>query len=207
MKQVRVVVQATDPLTAAGLAGSLDERAEIEVLPRTRAADADVFVVATDRTGSDTVALLRAADAEHQRPRVLVTGAVDPVGLLAMVESGVVVVLYRAATTGDVLARAVRDAAAGRGALPPDLLGTMLQQVRTLQREVLAPHGLSSSGLTPREVDVLRLLADGHDTAEIAERLRYSERTVKNVIHTMLIRLGLGNRAHAVAYAVRAGSI
>jgi DNA-binding NarL/FixJ family response regulator len=72
---------------------------------------------------------------------------------------------------------------------------------------VLAPRGLTFAGLTPRETEVLRLVADGFDTAEIAGRMCYSERTVKNVLHDLTTRLQLRNRSHAVAYAVREGLI
>jgi DNA-binding NarL/FixJ family response regulator len=54
---------------------------------------------------------------------------------------------------------------------------------------------------------VLRLVAEGHDTSEIADQLCYSERTVKNVLHDITTRLQLRNRTHAVAYAVREGLI
>jgi len=70
-----------------------------------------------------------------------------------------------------------------------------------------SPRGLTFSGLTPRETEVLRLVADGHDTSEIAAKLSYSERTVKNVLHDLNTRLQLKNRSHAVAYAVREGLI
>ena len=61
--------------------------------------------------------------------------------------------------------------------------------------------------LTPIRARVLRLVADGHDTAEIARELCYSERTVKNVLHDLTTRLQLRNRSHAVAYALREGLI
>jgi DNA-binding NarL/FixJ family response regulator len=63
------------------------------------------------------------------------------------------------------------------------------------------------SALRSREVDVLRLVAEGYDTAEIARTLSYSERTIKKVLHEMTMRLQLRNRSHAVAYALRAGLI
>lgn len=63
------------------------------------------------------------------------------------------------------------------------------------------------AGLAPREIDVIRLIAEGLDTAEVAGKLSYSERTVKNVLHGMTTRLHLRNRAHAVAYALREGHI
>ena len=61
--------------------------------------------------------------------------------------------------------------------------------------------------LADREVEVLRLVADGFDTAEIATRLSYSQRTVKTVLHDVTTRLQLRNRSHAVAYALREGLI
>jgi DNA-binding NarL/FixJ family response regulator len=61
--------------------------------------------------------------------------------------------------------------------------------------------------LFEREIDVLRLVAAGLDTSEIAGKLAYSERTIKNVIHDITSRLCLRNRTHAVAWAVREGLI
>ena len=54
---------------------------------------------------------------------------------------------------------------------------------------------------------MLRLLSEGCDTREVARMLSYSERTVKNVLYGLMTRCGLNNRAHAVAYALRAGAI
>ena len=83
----------------------------------------------------------------------------------------------------------------------------LLDQVGRLQRQVLDPRGLAFTGLAPREVDVLRLIAEGSDTAEIARTLAFSERTVKNILHDVTTRLQLRNRSHAVAYAMRQGFI
>ena len=54
---------------------------------------------------------------------------------------------------------------------------------------------------------MLRLLADGKDTAEVGQELFYSERTVKNIVHDITSRLELRNRTHAVAYAIKQGLI
>ena len=70
-----------------------------------------------------------------------------------------------------------------------------------------SPRGLRASGMADREVRILRLVADGLDTREIAHELSYSERTVKNVLHDVTTRFHLKNRSHAVAYAVREGLI
>jgi DNA-binding CsgD family transcriptional regulator len=61
--------------------------------------------------------------------------------------------------------------------------------------------------LTDREFDVLRMLADGEGTRGIAQRLNYSERTVKNIVHDLLAKMGCRTRAQAVALATRQGVI
>ena len=85
------------------------------------------------------------------------------------------------------------------GAVEPDL--RVAGAVRRLRRGVVTT-GVPAS-LTTREQEVLRLLADGQDTQEIAASLCYSERTVKGVIHEITTRLQLRNRSHAVAFALR----
>jgi DNA-binding NarL/FixJ family response regulator len=132
---------------------------------------------------------------------------VDDAGLLAAVEVGANGVLRRSESTPQNLVGSIQAAAAGEGSLPPDLLGRLLGQVGRLHRQVLTPRGLTFSGLTDREVKVLRLLADGLGTAEVGRQLFLSERTVKNVVHDVTSRLNLRNRTHAVAYALRQGLI
>jgi DNA-binding NarL/FixJ family response regulator len=65
----------------------------------------------------------------------------------------------------------------------------------------------SVGSLASRELDVLRLLADGGDTKEIATELAYSERTVKNIVHDVLVKTNCKTRAQAVAVATRQGFI
>lgn len=96
--------------------------------------------------------------------------------------------------------------------LPPDLISRVLGQVGRLRRSETAAacSGAGGSplfGMAPRETDVLRLIAEGLDTRQISEKLAYSERTVKNILHALMTRLQLTNRAHAVAYALREGYI
>jgi DNA-binding NarL/FixJ family response regulator len=142
------------------------------------------------------------------RPRlVLVIATVDDAALVAAAEAGVVGILRRGDATPEAIVRVIGKAAAGAGEVPADLLGRLLEQVGRLQRQVLSPRGLTFAGLTPRETEVVRLVADGLDTSEIALRMSYSERTVKNVLHDLTTRLQLRNRTHAVAYAVREGLI
>ncbi|MEV5719316.1 LuxR C-terminal-related transcriptional regulator [Amycolatopsis mediterranei] len=192
MDQVRVAAWASDPIALTGLINHLKSRSELLVLPRARRGEAAVLVFAVGEVDREAVAALRAAAAESPAAIVLVAGHVDPahVGLLA--ECHVTAVLPRTAL--DRLTANVLAAARGRSS-------SLREQV-----EALANEG-GGAALTPREVDVLRLMAEGWDTAEIAGKLCYSERTVKNVIYAMTNRLNLRNRPHAVAYAVRAGVI
>jgi DNA-binding NarL/FixJ family response regulator len=97
--------------------------------------------------------------------------------------------------------------ARGEAVLPGDLVGRLLDHVGQLQRSLLDPNGPGLSTLTAREADMLRLVSEGFDTAEIATKMSYSERTVKNVLHEVTTRLQLRNRAHAVGFAMRQGLI
>lgn len=207
MEQVRLVLQASDPISYAGLASFLSSCPTIELLTADDRAQAQVLVFGCEQLTVDVVAMLRRSAVETGLPVVLVLREITESELLAAVECRVVAILPRAAVTGERLAHSVSAAAGGGGVMPTNLVGELLKHIERLQREVLAPNGLNASGLTPREVDVLRLMADGFDTGEIAGKLCYSERTVKNVIYGVTHRLRLRNRSHAVAYALRTGMI
>ncbi|MBM7774832.1 DNA-binding NarL/FixJ family response regulator [Actinokineospora baliensis] len=207
MVRVHVVVRSADPLTLAGLVGQLGAQPRIQVSTGGQTAATEVVVVGADRLTQELVGELRAAAAEFGAPVVLVADGVTEGELLAAVECRVVAVVPRASATGGRLAHAVLTAAEGGGVLGPELVGGLLKHLDRIQRDLLAPRGLTASGLTTREIHVLRLMADGHDTAEIGVQLCYSERMIKNVIHGLTRRLNLRNRSHAVAYALRAGVI
>jgi DNA-binding NarL/FixJ family response regulator len=207
VEQVRVALQAMDPLSLAGLTSYLESRSEVAVVRGEQRQSADVIAVVADRLSPDVVGALRRSAAQGGKPVVLITNEITEAELLTAVECRVVAILPRAAVTGERLLHSVLAAASGGGVMPPNLVGELLKHIERLQRDVLTPHGLTAAGLTPREVDVLRLMADGLDTAEIAGKLCYSERTVKNVIYGVTHRLKLRNRSHAVAYALRSGLI
>ncbi len=190
-----------------GIGGELRLRPEVLVLDPLDHSRADVTVLVSDEVDGVALSLIRSLHRDGCSRVVLVVTRLEDAGLLSAVEAGACGILRRSEACPDRVAEAVITAARGDGSVPPDLLGRLLSQVSRLQRQVLAPRGLSLNGFTEREVDVLRLLSEGWDTAEIAGKLAYSERTVKNVIHDITARLQLRNRAHAVAYAMRAGVI
>lgn len=203
----RVRVRATDPVSEAGVASQLRVQHDLEVLSSDSPVRPDVVVLVADRVDEPTATTIRLTrDAGGPRV-VLIVGSVDGVEVLAAVEAGVAAIVRRREATPDRLSTAIRAAATGDGHLPPDLLGRLLQQVGDAQRKVAAPAGLTFGGLTQRELTVLRLIADGYSTSEIATRMAYSERTIKNSIHDLVSRFHLRNRTHAVAFAVRQGLI
>ncbi len=202
---VATYVHARDPISQAGVVAQLRMRPEIRVVDS--AAEAAVAVMIADTVDESTTRELRAMRKDGQPRLMLVATAVDDAALVAAAEAGVAGLLRRSDANSEMLVRTIIKVGSGEGEVPPDLLGRLLEQVGRLQRQVLAPRGLTFSGLTPRETQVLRLVADGFDTGEIALRMCYSERTVKNVLHDLTTRLQLRNRTHAVAYAVRDGLI
>lgn len=206
---VLVRVHALDPISESGI------RAQLRECPDIRVADGDagdiarpsVALVVVDLVDDDTTRWLRTLHRRDGLPVVLVVGQLDSRALVTVVESGVRAVTRRCEATPLRLAQLLQAAAANRSELPPDLLGQLLDQVGQLNRSVLGPRGLGLNGLTDRENTVLRLVADGLSTREIATELAYSERTIKAVMQELTTRLYLRNRAHAVAYAVRNGWI
>lgn len=122
--------------------------------------------------------------------------------VLAALQAGAVGVLRKETLGTESLASAVRAAASGTGVVTSELLHELL--------DGLAQNGYEKSTaarLTDREQQVLSLIAEGHPTREVAQQLCYSERTVKNVLHDVVTKLGARSRSQAVAHAVREGLI
>jgi DNA-binding NarL/FixJ family response regulator len=202
-----VFVYAADPILEAGVAAQLAGCSSLRVVGRADPDAANVAVVVVDEVDEDAARVVRALQ-RPDGPRVVVVATrLDDGGLLAAVEAGASALLRRGEATACALEGAVRAAASGDGSVPGDLLGRLLGQVGRLKRQVLDPRGIPLTGLSERETAVLRLVAEGLETGEIARRLSYSERTIKNVIHDVTSRLGLRNRSHAVAFALREGLI
>ncbi|MBP2479243.1 DNA-binding NarL/FixJ family response regulator [Crossiella equi] len=206
MGPILVTGHAADPINAAGLRAFLRTRTEVTALDGPPTASCDVAVLAADRSTAEVLTTLRSWQ-PSPAPILLLANHLTGADLLPMIECRVAGVLRHRGTNGDRLIAAITALANGSGVLPPDLLGDLLRHVERLQREVLTPRGLNAAGLTPREVEVLRLMAEGLDNADIADELACSERTVHNIVSTMTGRLKLRNRTHAVAYAVRAGLV
>jgi DNA-binding NarL/FixJ family response regulator len=205
--RIDVSVWAPDPLSRAGTVSQLRSATGLHVLQDGQPVEGAVALVVADEVDAESLQVIRRLRRDGALGIALLVTRLDDRGLLSAVEVGVAGILRRSqATTANILAT-IRSVAAGEGTVPPDMLARLLDQVGHLQRQVLAPRGLTFSGLTERELNVLRLLAEGYDTNEVSGELFYSERTVKNIIHDVTSRLELRNRTHAVAYAIKQGLI
>jgi DNA-binding NarL/FixJ family response regulator len=205
---VTVAVLAQDALTAEGTIAYLRSRSGVVPLNGTGASQAEVVLVLAGADPEQALSWMKsAADQVPDRELrfVVVADGVREPQLLRAVPLGIVSVLPRAETSYERIVDAVLAVREDPVELPAAALDWLAGQLRSVHRNVPEPTGLTPTGLEAREVDVLRLLADGLDTAEIADRLNYSQRTVKNIIHGLLSRLKLRNRQHAVAYALRHG--
>jgi DNA-binding NarL/FixJ family response regulator len=122
--------------------------------------------------------------------------------VLAALQAGAAGVLRKDTLTIDTLASAVRAAVNGTGVVTSELLRELLEGISHNWNGKSAP-----ARLTDREQQVLSLIAAGHPTREVAQQLCYSERTVKNVLHDVVTKMGVRSRSQAVAHAVREGLI
>ena len=205
--RIPVAVYAEDPVLRTGVTQQLRPRPEVEVLAPHDETQALVSLVVVDEVDDAATRLLRRLQRSSTTRTGVVVGRFDQDALQVTVDCGVSAVIRRAEADQDRLVGAVVALAQGEAVLPGDLLGRLLDHVGRLQRSVLDPNAPTLSTFTPREADVLRLVSEGFDTAEIATKMSYSERTVKNVLHEVTTRLQLRNRAHAVGYAMRHGLI
>ena len=209
-RPVAVAVMAGDAFTHEAVLAYLSVHPGMRVLGAEWQREAEVVLILVDRITEDTLTLMERVTEESvaQDVRfVLVGDGLSEHHLLRVVSRGLVSVIPRSEADLDRVLRAIAGVHEGRLEMPGVAVGWLVERLHTIHQDVLEPNGLSSTGLKAREVDVLRLLAEGLSTGEVAGRLDYSERTVKNIIHDMLTRLNLRNRTHAVAYAVRNGAL
>jgi DNA-binding NarL/FixJ family response regulator len=109
--------------------------------------------------------------------------------------------------TAELLFEAVRVVAAGEALLAPGLTRRLISEFAKTRRPAAASAPLPLTGLTPRETEVLRLIAAGLSNTEIAGRLFVTEETVKTHVSRILAKLGLRDRTQAVVAAYESGLI
>jgi DNA-binding NarL/FixJ family response regulator len=159
----------------------------------------DVLLVDLRMPRCDGVEATRRVRTEYPGTEVVVlTTYSDDDSVLAALKAGARGFLTKDADA-ESIGRALQAAAAGQSIIDGEV------QRRLIEATTAVPVPQEADGLTPRELEVLRLIAAGLSNTEIARRLVVSEATVKTHINHLFAKAGLRDRAQAVAYAYRLG--
>lgn len=209
---IRVVIADDHRVVRAGLCYLLGQEPDVEVAGEAGDGRQAVDVVAATRPdvllldlympgldGHGVLAALHAAPPSGQPPWpavVVLTSATDDENLVRAMRAGATSYLLKTAPAEHVIA-AVRDAAAGTASLSPELLTRL---TRALRRPAPADP---LQRLSPREREVLQLIACGHSNRQIARDLAIGEQTVKTHVRSILAKLGLQDRVQAAIFALR----
>lgn len=208
---IRVLIGARSEVVRAGLTSLLTADPRFQVVGTfsiddlTRVEDLQPEVVLLDLDSPSDESLLAAI----QSGGALVNSSLmilteDPESLAVdVLGSGLRAILPRYATPEEIIA-AIQAAATGLVALHPDIFDSMLSRIHPGQQSELDP---SDQILTPREIEVLRMIAEGLGNKEIASKLSISDHTVKFHISSIFAKLGASNRAEAVTLGIRHGLI
>ena len=207
MNSIRVLVVDDHPVVRAGLTGMLATQDDLSVVGE--AASGEEALELTDRLrpnvilmdlqmpGLDGVAAIRQICRHEDRPSILVLTTYDSdARILAAVEAGANGYLLKDAPREDLFS-AIRAAAAGGAPLSPTVAARLMHRVRVG----------SDEPLSPRETEVLQLVARGSSNSEVARDLRISEATVKTHLLHIFEKLGVGDRTSAVTTALQRGLI
>ncbi len=170
--------------------------------------DPDVVLMDLGMPRMDGVEATRALAADHPDvPVVILTTYAEDDRILAALQAGARGFLTKDASASEIEA-AIHGAAQGRAHLEPEVQLRLLEMVRSGAAFGVPARSAASpapDGLTPREVEVVALVAAGLSNSEIAARLYVSTATVKTHINHIFAKTGLRDRAQLVGYAYRSG--
>jgi len=211
---IRIVVADDHRIVRDGLAALLAREADLELvgqaedghaaLRRVRELQPDVLVTDVAMPGLNGIEAIRRIRADHP--------AVKPLCLSMHGDSRMVMGMIDAGAAGyvlkdcafDELGRAIRKVMAGQIYLSPDLVGVVVHEARK-RTGGEASASQSAPALTPREREMVQLLSEGHSTAQIAERLHVSAKTVATHRENILHKLNMRSIAELTRYAIREG--
>ena len=166
----------------------------------------DVVVMDLKMPGLTGVETTRQVTSIAPRTRVVVlTISADDDDVMEAVVAGACGYLLKDSSI-DTLIAGIRAAASGESLISPQIATKVLQQLRAQTADTTAAKTIRTE-LSERELEVLRLIANGKDNAEIARELFISPKTVKNHISNILMKLQIENRIQAAVYAVRSGLV
>ncbi len=214
-----VFIYASDPMSAAGAKAQLVNQPAIELVGPADLDRARVALVVAEAADEAVARVARAIQRDGIPRIVLVAAHFDEAGVVATTAAGVTNFLRRVDATSARLTECIRDADESGCCLPEGLLKKAAVAQARMESQPPPVIDLTDRGmdggvstltdrrLAARETEVLRLVADGYDTTDIAEQLAYSESTIKGVLAKIMTRLEARNRCHAVAIVVREGLI
>jgi DNA-binding NarL/FixJ family response regulator len=165
----------------------------------------DVVLMDLRMPRCDGVEATRRIAREHPSSRVVVlTTYADDESIFTALEAGAMGYLTKDAGAREIQ-EAIRTVHAGEALLNPAVQRRLIQHLRGTPPPIAAVPAALPDGLTPREAEVLRLIAQGLSNTEIAHVLVVSEATVKTHINNIFSKAALRDRAQAVVYAMRHG--
>ena len=215
---IRVLIADDQAVVRAGLAVILGAEADIEVIGEAvdgadavrlaRSLRPDVVCMDIRMPGSDGIAATReiVGDAALATDVLILTTFDVDADVFAALEAGAAGFLLKGADEHTLLG-AVRSVAAGDGTLDQRLTRRILHEFGERRRASSAQMSAEGPPLTERELDVLRLLAEGLSNAEIADRLFVELTTVKYHLAGILQKTGARDRLQAVLWGIRAGVV
>jgi DNA-binding NarL/FixJ family response regulator len=166
----------------------------------------DVVIMDLNMPGPSGVDVIRQMTNIAPLTRVVVlTISADDSDVINAVMGGACGYLLKDSSVDQLIA-GIRSAAAGESLISPQIAAKMLQMLRAQRSSVDAAETIRAE-LSEREIEVLKLIANGNDNAEIARALFISPKTVKNHISNILMKLQMENRIQAAVYAVRSGIV
>jgi DNA-binding NarL/FixJ family response regulator len=212
---IRVVIVDDHDLFRTGLKNLLEEQGVQVVGEAANGRDAlrlvselapDVVIMDLNMPGISGVDTTRQLAAVAPLARVVVlTISADDDDVMNAVLAGACGYLLKDSSIQDLVAGIIA-AAAGESLISPQIASKVLQRLRSQTSHVDAAETIRAE-LSDREIEVLKLIANGKDNAQIAAELFISPKTVKNHISNILMKLQIDNRIQAAVYAVRSGIV
>jgi DNA-binding NarL/FixJ family response regulator len=166
----------------------------------------DVVIMDLNMPGAGGVETTRRLSSLAPLSRVVVlTISADDDDVMSAVMAGACGYLLKDSSIQELIA-GIRAAAEGESLISPQIAAKVLQRLRAQSKDIDAAETIRAE-LSDRELQVLKLIANGKDNAQIASELFISPKTVKNHISNILMKLQIENRIQAAVYAVRSGIV
>ena len=166
----------------------------------------DIVIMDLNMPGMTGVEATRQIASLAPLARVLVLTISDQDGdVMDAILAGACGYLLKDSSIGELM-QGIRAAAVGESLISPTIASKVLQRVRASSPVPEIAEQIQTQ-LSEREIEVLKLIANGRDNADIAGQLHISPKTVKNHISNILMKLQIENRIQAAVYAVRSGIV